>query len=331
MPIVAEDLAKFTGARTRIVWTQQQEGCADFVGCESDFTLNTFDSDIGERTLLGDIAAYSSPRITPSGDRIVFNNNTERHMYAINWDGSDMRCIGDHQYVVATWIDPETDIEWVYSRPNTGAQWNSKSRPIIRTQLDNPDIVEEVWSKKSTTLGWFQPSMDGSYAAACMFWPSCGRVTLPHGTFTKFDKGCWTSLAPDNSGRMWVFDGDHRCVKIYDAKGKRLNRLDTGGAPYFKAWEMYHPRWSNNVNFFTCTGPFSDNRDCACTPEEWEEYDVNNLPNLIPKGGYNVDLFVGKINDELTKVTGWFRVTDNRKADHQGDCWIDPQGVVGPD
>lgn len=97
-------------------------------------------------------------------------------------------------------------------------------------------------------------------------------------------------------------------------------------APYFKGWEMYHPRWSNTVQFFTCTGPFSGNRDHACTPEEWDEYDVNNLPNLIRGGGYNVELFVGKINQELTKVVGWYRVTNNNKANFQGDCWIEPSG-----
>lgn len=320
----AAKLAKFTGGKTRITWTQQQEGYRDFVGTGDDFKLMAFDSEAGERVLMDEIACYASPRITPKGDRVLFCNNTEHEMYVINWDGTGLRKIGDKQYAMAVIQDPETGIEWVYSRPNEGRMWNSKSKPIIRTQIDNPDVVEEVWNKKSVTLGWFQPSPDGSYAAACMFWPNCGMVTLPHGEYTQFDKGCWTSLAPDGSGRMWVFDGDHRCVKLYDNKGNRLNRLDTGSAPYFKGWEMYHPRWSNNVRYFTCTGPFSDNRPFACDPEEWDDYDVDNLPNLIPCGGYNVELFVGKLNEELTKVVGWFQVTRNNKFDAHGDCWIEP-------
>jgi len=324
MPISPVKLAEFTGSRTRLVWTQQQEGCRDFVGAENDFKLMAFDSDVGERVLVSDIACYSGPRLTVKGDRVVFNNNTERNLYIINWDGTGLRKIADNQFVLATWIYPKTCIEWVYTRPNTGSLWNSKSRPIVRMQIDNPGVVEEVWNKKSTTLGWFQPSKDGSYAAAVMFWPSCGMAKLPHGTYKQFDKGCWTSLAPDGSGRMWVFDGDHRHVKLYDQKGKRLCRLDLGGAPSAKGWEIYHPRWTNNVRFVTVTGPYSNNLPCTCTPDEWDEYKVDSLPNNIPNGGYNVELLLGKLNEELNKVVGWLRVTNNGKADFHGDCWIEP-------
>lgn len=325
MRIVPENLLKFTGARTRVVWTQQQQGYRDFVGSEDDFKLMAFDTDVGERVLMDEIAAYSSPRMTVKGDRVLFNNNTEREMYIMDWDGTGLRKIGDHQFVVAAWIDPQTGEEWVYSRPNKGSLWNSKSRPVIRTKIDNPEVVEEVWNKKSMTLGWFQPSKDGTYAATCMFWPSCGMVTLPHGKFKQFDKGCWTSLAPDNSGRMWVFDGDHRSVKVYDKDGTRLNRLDIGSAQCFRGWETYHPRWSNHVSFITCTGPYSNNRSFGCSPEEWADYDVDNLPNFIPDGGYNLELCVGKLNEELTKVIGWCQITQNNKADCHGDCWIEPQ------
>jgi hypothetical protein len=325
MAIAPSKLASFTGSKTRLVWTQQQSGCTDFVGAESDFRLLGFDSEIGERVLMTDIAAYSCPRFTVKGDRVVFNNNTDRNMYIMNWDGTGLRKLGENQFVLSTWIDPETGIEWVYSRPNTGSQWNSKSKPIIRIQIDNPSVTEEVWGKKGTTLGWFQPSKDGSSAAAVMFWPSCGIATLPQGRYKQFDKGCWTSLAPDNSGRMWVFDGDHRHVKLYNNKGKRLCRLDLGGAPAVKGWEVYHPRWSNNVRFITVTGPYSNNLSSACAPEEWDDYDVNSLPNFIPSGGYNVELFVGKLNEDLNKVVGWLRVTDNNKPDFHGDCWIEPR------
>ena len=326
MGITPSALRAFTAARTRIVWTQQQSGCRDFVGAEDDFKVMVFDSEIGERVLIDRIAAHATPRITVPGDRVIFNNNTERNMYIINWDGTGMRRIGEGWYAVAAWIDPVTGAEWVYARPNKGSLWNAKSKPIVRIRIDAPDVIEEVWNRKSMTLGWFQPSRDGTYAATVMFWPSCGIVTLPHGSFKTFDKGCWTSLAPDDSGRMWVFDIDHRHVKVYNRRGKRLNRLDIGTAPHVKGWEVYHPRWSNNVRFITCTGPFDDNRRFACTPEEWDDYDVDHLPNLIGCSGPNVELFLGKLNEELTKVIGWCRITDNEKADMHGDCWIDPAG-----
>ena len=325
MALSPDTLKAFTGARTRLVWTRQQKGCRDFVGTQDDYKLMAFDTEGGERVLMDRVACYAGPRITPRGDRVVFNNNTDRNMYVINWDGTGLRRIGEKQYVAAAWADPATGEEWAYSRPNTGAMWNSKSRPIIRTMIDKPEVSEEVWGAKSMTLGWFQPSRDGSYAATVMFWPSCGMVTLPQGRFRKFDKGCWTSLAPDDSGRMWVFDPDHRSVKLYDRRGKRLCRLDIGTAPSVKGWEVYHPRWSNNVRFFTVTGPYSDNRPCACTQDEWDGYDVNKLPNLIPCGGHNVELLVGRLNEELTRVIGWIRVTDNDKADFHGDCWVEPQ------
>lgn len=261
-------LKQFTGARTRLVWTQQQDGCTDFIGNESDFKLLGFDTEEGERILQNEVSAYACPMMTPNGDRVIFTNNEDQCVYVINWDGSGKRKIADGSYGIAVWKDPETAIEWVYMRPHKTRSWFSKSKPIRRLQIDHPDIAEEVWNKKSVSWGWLQLSADGTHAATVMFWPSSGMVTIPFGEFTKFDKGCWTAMAPDNSYRMWVFDGDHRTVKMYNVRGERLCRVDIHQAPGVNGWEIYHPRWSNHLRYMTVTGPYSGNRHHECKPGE---------------------------------------------------------------
>lgn len=44
---------------------------------------------------------------------------------------------------------------------------------------------------------------------------------------------------------------------------------------------------------------------------------------MIPKGGYNVDLHLGRFNETLDGIEEWIRITENEKADFYGDCWIE--------
>ncbi len=317
MDASAEKLKELTGARTRIVWAQQQSGCEDYYAVSPDFKLMGLDTDDGKgvRCIADTVGSYASPMITPAGDRIVYTDNKDGTVHVVDWDGSNHRVYGPG-YATTVWKDPKTDIEWVFIRPNNTKSWVSKSRPLIRHQLDDPSVEELMWDKSSVNWNWFQPSPDGSRAACSVPWPICGMATLPNGEFTEFDRGCWTSMAPDNSYRMWVFDGDHRRVKLYDQSGNRLAVLDFHQAPGVNGWEIYHPRWSNNVRFMTVTGPFSKGRTDVCKPED--------RGNWIKLGGYNVELYVGRFDPSITKIEEWVQITRNEKADFMGDVWIDP-------
>jgi len=314
---IGQEIRKLTGAHTRIVWSQQQKGSDDWQVMGDDFKLMGVDSDDGRgvRRILEKTGSFSNPMMTPSGKGVVYTDNTDRCVYYVNFDGTGLRRV-TRGYAIAAWKNPGDGIEWVYVRPNNAKSWISKSRPVVRHRLDAPRIKETVWTERNVTWNYFQLSPDGKRAAACMHWPMAGMATLPNGRFRQFDKGCWTCMAPDNSYRMWVFDGDHRHVKVYDKKGKLLWRLVLNGGPGIKGWEIYYPRWSNNVRFVTVAGPCSKNRSRACRPDEHE--------NLVMFGGRNVDLYIGRLSKNLKKVEAWVRVTKNDKADFHGDAWIDP-------
>jgi hypothetical protein len=316
-PGPAKKVRELTGARTRIVWAQQQKGWDDFSVLQPDFKLCGFDTDDGRgvRDIIRETGSYANPFITPGGDRIIYTDNVEKTVNVVNFDGSGHRtiCAG---YAMHAIKDPQTGFEWVYCRPNTTKSWVSKSGPVTRRRIDKPRITEAVWEKSSITWNFLHLSPDGKRAAVCTPWPKAGSAILPNGRFREFDKGCWTCMAPDSSYRMWVFDGDHRHVKLYDKAGKRLHAIDIHTASGIKGWEIYHPRWSNTIRFITVNGPYSANRKGSC-PEGGNE-------NLITSGGKNIDLYIGRLSPSLTKVESWVRITDNDKADFHGDAWIAP-------
>jgi len=318
---VIEQVRSLTGRSTRLVWTRQLDGCTGYAGMEGEFALMAFDTERGERRLLEETATYANPLLTADGRRVVYTSNTDGTVQAVNWDGSGKRCLGPG-YALTVWHDPETGVDWVYTRPpkQSPQAWYVKSKPITRFQLDDPDVREVVWEKKSISWCWLQLSKDGQRAATVMSWPRCGWINFSRGEFVHFDDGCWTAMAPDNSYRMWVFDANHREVKLYDRDGKRICVLDLHQCPGVKGWEIYHPRWSNHPRFVTVTGPYSDNRAESFQPKTEEE----RKAILIPQGGYNVELYLGRLNPEATAVEEWVRITENDKGDFYGDAWIAP-------
>ena len=317
MSIVAEQVKALTKAHTRIVWSQQQAECEDFYMQKPDFKLMGLDTEDGkgEREIMGKVASYATPMFTPRGDRIVFTDNEQGTVNVVNFDGTGHEVLGPG-YVMSAWRDPADGKEYVFVRPNNTKSWVSKSNPVVKHELDDFEATETVWTKTSVSWNWFALSPDGTRVACSVPWPICGMASIPDGEFVEFDRGCWTSMAPDDSHRMWVFDGDHRHVKLFDEKGTKLHALDVHQAPGVKDWEIYHPRWSNNVRFFNVTGPYSKN-----SPEPCREEDRGNW---IKFGGFNVELYLGKLDEELKTVEEFVKITDNEKADFMADTWIAP-------
>ena len=311
----ASAVRKLTGKPTRIVWAQQQQGTTDFATVGPDFKLMGLCTEDGKgvRAILPETGSYGSPRLTPNGDRVIFTDNTDKTVYIVNWDGTGRRvlCRG---YAMAAWKHPDTGVEYVFTRPNTTKTWASKSRPVVRRPIDNPEEKETMWDASSITWEWFALSPDGTQAAVCAPWPQCGMGEMPCGVMRKIDSGCWTSMAPDNSHRMWVFDVNHREVKIYDRDGKKLGVLDIHRAPGMRGWETYHPRWSNNVRFITMTGPYTGGLSGDCPAGDREI--------RVHSGGTGIELYIGRLAPDILSVEEWVRVTGNDKADYCGDAWI---------
>ena len=157
-----------------------------------------------------------------------------------------------------------------------------------------------------------QLSRDGRCMGGLFPWPRAGLVNLAAGTFEEKGRGCWPSLAPDDSRLLWVFDGAHRNLVLHPADGTRNWAVCLSAAPGVDGWEAYHPRWANHVRFFSMTGPYIGGEGA----------------NRIRAGGAAVEVYAGRFASDLRSVEAWLRVTENKSPDFFPDLWLDPAGSV---
>lgn len=304
----AHPVRRLTGARTRVVWVQDAGDGKDPFAQGTSLRLMGLDSDdgLGERPVLGELGNYAKPMITPRGDRVVFTNRREGVVYVVDGAGTNRRRLVEG-FGLAVWRDPE-GAEWVY----VGTRYDDSEfppyAPVHRLRIDGPEVRELVWQSPPVAEDNFQLSADGRRASGAFPWPYCGVADLASGTWQQRAEGCWASLAPDNSYILWVFDGAHRNVTLFDPNADRRHRVNVNGAPGMNGSEVYHPRWSNHPRFLAVTGP----------------YTVGGLPNKIRGGGTGVDVHLGRFASDLSEVDAWSRVTDNAYGDFYPDVWIEP-------
>jgi len=308
-------VGRFTGGRTRIVWTADAGDGRDIIGQGSQLLLMGYDSHDGpgERVILSKPSSYAKPLVTPRGDRILFSDRTQDLVFVVSWDGSGLREVA-RGFALAAWKDPQTNVEWVY----VGTDQTSKDPPsygtVRRHQLDRPDVTELVWNKRPVTADSFQLSRDGRLGGGVFPWPTAGIVELPNGNFRELGEGCWTALAADDSHLFWYFDGSHRNLTVVDVDAAQRWQVNITGAPGIDRYEVYHPRWSNHPRFLVLTGP----------------YTVGAGANKIRGGGRQVEIHIGKFAADYRSVSEWIRVTHNETADFSPDVWIDPQATSTP-
>jgi hypothetical protein len=173
-----------------------------------------------------------------------------------------------------------------------------------------PEVSELVWNQ--TLVGEeFQVSRDGRRASGVFPWPEAGVVELPNGRHIGVGTGCWASMAPDDSYRLWYFDGAHRNLTLVETVAGRSWKVNISRAPGIDGFEVYHPRWSNHARFLTMTGPYAAGSD----------------GNRIRGGGAAVEVYVGRFADDWSEVERWVRVTNNLRADFYPDVWLDTGAV----
>ncbi len=320
-PVAAEspsaELKKLTGARTKVVWVQDQSKRGrDVFAKGKDLLLMGFDTagDGEPAPLLKKRGNYYKPLITPDGERVIFSDRRARLVYVVDFDGGDLRklCSGAAADV---WEDPDTGHTWVYVQGRNGKLFtragDGDDQPIFRRRLDKPEISELVWKRTRVDIDNFQLSRDGTRAGGLFPWRHGGVATLPNESWKKLGAGCWTSLAPDNSYLFWIFDGPHRTVYVSEADGSSRWKVNINNAPGIDGYEVYHPRWSNHVRFIAMTGP----------------YKAKKGGNKIRGGGPAVEVYVGRFRGDFSGIEAWARVTDNSKGDFYPDAWI----AGGPD
>ena len=311
---VTDPLQRWIGSHSRLVWVQDHGRGNDPFTRSRNLMLYGYDSrdGKGERPLLAEKDNYFKPFITPDGESVIYSHHINRQIYQLDWRTGKRTSLGEG-IALAAWEDPTPSLflrrktTWIYclygKQPEVR---HNSSQPLYRFPLNNPKKKELVWDR--TPINWnnIQLSRDGSLLSGLFPWPNAGVLRLDDGQWQRFGKGCWTSLSPDNSQLLWIFDGPHRNVQIHEVRSGKQWQVNINGAPGIGGWEVYHPRWSNHPRYFVMTGP----------------YEKGEGGNRISDGGEKVEIHIGRFDEKIRRVEAWHQVTRNRRADFVPDLWV---------
>ena len=313
-----DPLARFTGAPTRIVWVQDSSQAAKDVQAQgTELLLMGYDSEDGrgERELVSKRSNYARPLLSPDGRRVIFTDRTRGRVMLLDW-GSDRPQRLARGAALCTWHDPDSKTDWVVIGQRVGKAGSYFYRNLVRVRLDDTSVSKPVWSRTRVSPDNFQLSRNGRFAAGVFPWPNGGLVGLDPPSLTHLGKGCWASLAPDNSRLAWVFDGPHRNLRLSAPdNGPKWNvavadvaGLARGNTRMVAAQgaEMFHPRWSNHVGYLVLTGPYSRKGPI----------------NAVSGGGPQVEVYLARFSDDFRSIKTALRITNNSKPDFFPDAWI---------
>ncbi len=297
---------ELTGSHTRIVWLQDAWERNDVFAQRGQLRLMGYDSrdGRGEREILPGPARYSKPMLTPCGQKIVYSNPDEDSVRLVDWEGGEFRELTSG-YAMAIWSEPDSGTVWVYvgrEKDPDGIVFNL----VVRLPLDDPGREQIIWNHAPVVGGEFQLSADGWRAAGIVLHPYLGVANLEEGTSERVGRGCWSGMSPDNRYLMWILDGAHRALTLFDTRHGTRWQVPLAHAPGIGAHEIYHPRWSNHSRFMAMTGP----------------YQVRHGGNNIRGGGDAVELHVGRFSPDYRAIDAWVQVTDNPYANFFPDVWI---------
>ncbi|MCB1096047.1 MAG: hypothetical protein KDN22_10775 [Verrucomicrobiae bacterium] len=311
------------GAPTKVVWAWHQGGeSTDTYSVGRKHVLAGIDTrdHRGARVILSEEGNYSRPMISPDGEWIVFTDkNVDRNektgkkkyepaIYKVDWNGRKSAELAKG-YAVDVWSDPETEIQWVYALRDldSSAAAAISGTHLFRFKLDDPSQSEIVFDKRSLSPDNFQLSKNGDKAGALLPWPEAGVLDLKSGEVVKTENGCWTSTAPDESGITWVFDGQHRHLRMFTPDGQRSWSVDLSKIDVVNGHEVYHPRWSNHAQYFAITGPYIK---------------AKKGENVISKGGEDAEIILCRFNKDYDGVDRSLRITNNSTGDFFPDLWV---------
>ena len=82
--------------------------------------------------------------------------------------------------------------------------------------------------------------------------------------------------------------------------------VNISNAPGVKDFEVYHPRWSNDVRYMVMTGPYT-------TGDEEDQ--------ALGRGGRSGNLH-REVRQGLRSIDGWLKLTNSRVGEFFPDVWI---------
>lgn len=287
----SDALRALTGERCIVVWmqdlTDNTNYDADGVDA-STYRLMGMDTDdgLGERVILSEESNYHCPMPTSDGTRVVYTNYPAQEIYAVNFDGTGKTFLANGA-AADLWDDPQTGITWVYYKHPSS---NVTSGPVYRMQLDNPGLVETVWSGTMVWIHNFDVSPDGTRAAFSPAGHNLVFLDLLTGVQRQFAPGCNINMSPDDANYTLVMLEDHFSMDMYNPEGTKV-----AGLPFLVTGAQ-HARWSNDPDYMVFSGPY---------PGGWRD------------NGPHVELQVSSFKHPYTE--GFDRnvqITDNGKGDY---------------
>jgi len=311
---LATNVENLTGAHTRVVWVQDAYALNDVFARGDQLRLMGYDSrdGRGERIILAGPANFARPMFTADGSVIVYSNHVDGHVYRVDWEGQNAAQLMPGR-ALAVWRDSMGG-DWVYVGTEPAKGGAPAYHRVTRHQLSRGEKQEIVWQGQPVGEDNFQLSADGRIAGGNFPWPECGIMHIEEQRIEHLGRGCWTSLAPDNSYRFWIFDGRHRNLLLFDTvEGSRVT-VPVSKAPGIDGHEAYHPRWSNHPRIMAMTGP----------------YMIRSGGNNIRGGGSDVEVFIGRFCPAYQTMEKWLQVTSNEYANFFPDVWVD-SGVATVD
>lgn len=306
---------RFVEERFRLVWLQDYGDGRDALAQGKDLVLYGYDSadGRGERRLIHKRGSFYLPLFTPDGQSVIFSDRRARKMFLYDWESGHISELGDG-VAVEVWLDTRRRFfvgkprVWVYCFSGPQPEYKNGTRqPLYRFPLDDPEAKELIWNRSMVAWSNLQLSRDGEIIGGLFPWPNGGIVRPEDKSWRRYGLGCWTSLSPDNSKLLWIFDGLHRNVQVYDVQNEKNWKVNINNGPGINGFEVYHPRWSNHPRYFVVTGP----------------YEKGEGGNKIGGGGEKVEIYIGRFDPTVKRVEDWLKVTDNSRADFFPELWIE--------
>ena len=259
-PAAQAALGALTGGKQlKVVWNQ-------------DNKVKYYDSKKGDIVDLP-FPAGSAPLLSLDGERVFVSIGqapAERSvvMYDTATDKVAELAKGPGNNLLAVWKDPKSEQEWVYVNEagDKAEAWNVPTGAVSRFPVDKPEARELFWDRTSSHM-YLMFSADGTRACFEPSWANIGQLALAYGPdgkvnqdksmFKTFGGGCFPSLAPDNSYRLFRLEGDHRAITMHDADGGNARKIATAEMPGVKEvnGQTWLTRWSTHPRFMTCMAP----------------------------------------------------------------------------
>jgi hypothetical protein len=299
-------LRELTGAPARAVWVQDRGAGDDLHQKGNNHALMAYDTETGRtRTLWAPGDQIKRPMLSPDGTYVVFSRWRDGTIFRIPFEGGTPQRLGTGT-ALDLWRDPATGRDWLYAAVVRSKNPDAPYRRMVRFPVDDPRRVEELWRRGDVSTDSVQVSRDGSRIGGMFPWPKGMVLNTRDGSVAQLGRGCWSSLAPDNSYLFWTFDGAHRNVFIHTEDGAERWRVPVNTIPGGAGRKMYHPRWSNHARFMALSGP----------------YDTEGGRLSARKAAPGVEIWVGRFDERMERIEAWAQVTDNAVGDYTPDLWV---------